>query len=317
LISGIRWVEELVTIAGGQPIFPELDAAGLARDRIVDPAEVARRNPEIIFASWCGKRVRKETIRGREGWSATAAVLHDRIFEVKSTYILQPGPACLTEGIRQLHAILTRETRQSATDNSARGGPGEKRRDGASPFGPQINGVLIDVQVDVSIHDLLVHLLCVLAHERQAGRSVGEGVLHAPSQHAVHGPLHRIRQLPLDRDTAERNRVPRFTLPIFAEVDDLLQPLRRIRESVLVKISPPSAVRSGRRFDFRRRVRPCSELAESQTEQEIRRVNFPEWRFSARPPPPRRRISRFEISSGPQFLPSALPASSTTYRSAQ
>jgi iron complex transport system substrate-binding protein len=110
LISGIRWVEELVEIAGGQPIFPELSAAGLARERIVDPLEVARRNPEIIFASWCGKRVRKETIRGRGGWSATAAVLHDRIFEVKSTYILQPGPASLTEGVRQLHAILTRET---------------------------------------------------------------------------------------------------------------------------------------------------------------------------------------------------------------
>jgi len=110
LISGIRWVEELVEIAGGQPIFPELSGAGLARDRIVDPLEVARRNPEIIFASWCGKRVRKETIRGRDGWSATAAVAHDRIFEVKSTYILQPGPACLTEGVRQLHAILTRET---------------------------------------------------------------------------------------------------------------------------------------------------------------------------------------------------------------
>ena len=110
LISGIRWVEELVTIAGGDPIFPELAGAGLARDRIVDPAEVARRNPEIIFASWCGKKVRQERIRGREGWSAVAAVANTRIFEVKSTYILQPGPASLTEGVRQLHATLTRET---------------------------------------------------------------------------------------------------------------------------------------------------------------------------------------------------------------
>src|SRR6185295_5403412 len=106
----IRWVEELVEIAGGAPLFPELAGAGLARDRIVDPAEVARRNPEIIFASWCGKKVRQERIRGREGWGAVAAVANNRIFEVKSTYILQPGPASLTEGVRQLHATLTRET---------------------------------------------------------------------------------------------------------------------------------------------------------------------------------------------------------------
>jgi iron complex transport system substrate-binding protein len=106
LISGIRWVEELVEIAGGTPIFPELAAAGLARDRIVDPAEVARRDPEVIFASWCGKRMRKATITGRAGWNEVSAVRHDRIFEVKSTYILQPGPASLTEGVRQLHALL-------------------------------------------------------------------------------------------------------------------------------------------------------------------------------------------------------------------
>lgn len=103
LISGIRWVEELVDIAGGAPIFPELAAARLARDRIVDPAEVARRDPEIIFASWCGKRMKKATIVGRPGWSAITAVAHDRIVEVKSTYILQPGPASLTDGVRQLH----------------------------------------------------------------------------------------------------------------------------------------------------------------------------------------------------------------------
>src|SRR6266699_38858 len=69
LISGIRWVEELVAIAGGTPIFPELAGAGLAKDRIVDPAEVARRDPQVIFASWCGKKVRKDTIRSRAGWS--------------------------------------------------------------------------------------------------------------------------------------------------------------------------------------------------------------------------------------------------------
>jgi iron complex transport system substrate-binding protein len=106
LISGIRWVEELVAIAGGDPVFPELGQAALARDRIVDPADVLRRDPDVVFASWCGKRVRKATIRSRPGWSAMSAVRHRRIFEIKSTYILQPGPACLTEGVRQLHALL-------------------------------------------------------------------------------------------------------------------------------------------------------------------------------------------------------------------
>jgi iron complex transport system substrate-binding protein len=106
LISGIRWVEELVAIAGGAPIFPELVTAGLAKDRIVDPLEVARRDPEVIFASWCGKKVRKTAIRSRPGWDAITAVREDRIFEIKSTYILQPGPASLTDGVRQVHAIL-------------------------------------------------------------------------------------------------------------------------------------------------------------------------------------------------------------------
>jgi iron complex transport system substrate-binding protein len=108
LISGIRWVEELVEIAGGAPIFPELASAGLAKDRIVDPAEVARRDPELVFASWCGKRMRKATIVNRPGWTNVAAVRDDRIFELKSTYILQPGPACLTEGVQQMHAIFAR-----------------------------------------------------------------------------------------------------------------------------------------------------------------------------------------------------------------
>jgi len=107
LISGIRWVEELVQIAGGDPVFPELATCGLAKDRIVDPTEAARRNPEVIFASWCGKKMRKATIQNRPGWDKVAAVRDDHIFEIKSTYILQPGPACLTEGVAQLHAHLT------------------------------------------------------------------------------------------------------------------------------------------------------------------------------------------------------------------
>ena len=110
LISGIRWVEELVEIAGGAPIFPELEAARLAKDRIVDAGEVARRDPQIVFASWCGKKVNVDRIRGRAGWDAVSAVRHNRIYEIKSTYILQPGPASLSDGVDQLHAILSRET---------------------------------------------------------------------------------------------------------------------------------------------------------------------------------------------------------------
>jgi iron complex transport system substrate-binding protein len=106
LISGIRWVEELVATAGGDPIFPELSDARLAKDRIVDPREVVRRDPEVIFASWCGKKVKFERIRNRPGWDAVAAVKSGRIYEIKSTYILQPGPASLTEGVRQLHQAL-------------------------------------------------------------------------------------------------------------------------------------------------------------------------------------------------------------------
>jgi iron complex transport system substrate-binding protein len=107
LISGIRWVEELVEIAGGDPIFPELRDKPLGRDRIVDPALVIERNPDVIVASWCGKAVRKRTIVERPGWDRVNAVRDDRIYEIKSTYILQPGPASLTEGVRQLHAILS------------------------------------------------------------------------------------------------------------------------------------------------------------------------------------------------------------------
>jgi iron complex transport system substrate-binding protein len=106
LISGIRWVEELVEIAGGDPIFPELAQCGLAKDRIVDPGEVARRDPDVVFASWCGKKMKKTTIQNRPGWDRVGAVRNDDIYEIKSTYILQPGPAALTDGVAQLHAHL-------------------------------------------------------------------------------------------------------------------------------------------------------------------------------------------------------------------
>jgi len=106
LISGIRWVEELVEIAGGDPIFPELRAKALGKDRIIDPNLVIERNPDVIVASWCGKAMKKRTIVERPGWDRVTAVREDRIHEIKSTYILQPGPASLTEGVRRLHDIL-------------------------------------------------------------------------------------------------------------------------------------------------------------------------------------------------------------------
>jgi iron complex transport system substrate-binding protein len=106
LISGIRWVEELVEIAGGDPIFPELRDKALGKDRIVDPAAVIARNPDVIIGSWCGKALKKRAIVERPGWDRINAVRHDQIHEIKSTYILQPGPASLTEGVQQLHAIL-------------------------------------------------------------------------------------------------------------------------------------------------------------------------------------------------------------------
>jgi len=108
LISGIRWVDELIEIAGGQPVFPELREQHSAKGRVVEPIAVIAANPEVIVASWCGRKVSKEKIRAREGWEKIAAVHEGHIYEVKSTYILQPGPAALTEGIRQLHIILAR-----------------------------------------------------------------------------------------------------------------------------------------------------------------------------------------------------------------
>lgn len=108
LISGIRWVEELIEIAGGQPTFPALRLQHSAKHRVVEPRAVVDAIPEAIIASWCGRKVNKDQIRAREGWSAIDAVRAGHIYEVKSTYILQPGPAALTEGVRQIHAILAR-----------------------------------------------------------------------------------------------------------------------------------------------------------------------------------------------------------------
>jgi iron complex transport system substrate-binding protein len=108
LISGIRWVDELVEVAGGEPVFPRLRDQQSATGRVVTPAQVAAANPDVVIASWCGRKVNKDQIRGREEWSRVEAVRSGNIYEIKSTYILQPGPAALTEGVRQLHWILAR-----------------------------------------------------------------------------------------------------------------------------------------------------------------------------------------------------------------
>jgi iron complex transport system substrate-binding protein len=108
LISGICWVDELIEIAGGDPIFPQLRSAALARDRIVSVDAVRAADPEVIVASWCGKAMKKRTIVERPGWSTVSAVRDDHVYEIKSTYILQPGPASLTEGVNRLHECIAR-----------------------------------------------------------------------------------------------------------------------------------------------------------------------------------------------------------------
>jgi iron complex transport system substrate-binding protein len=112
LISGICWVEELIGLAGGQPVFPELRDKRLAKDRIVTADAVVRLDPQVIIASWCGKRLNPETIRNRPGWQEISAVRHNRIFEIKSAYILQPGPASLTDGLAQLCEIISAAAEQ-------------------------------------------------------------------------------------------------------------------------------------------------------------------------------------------------------------
>ncbi|MGH9200988.1 MAG: ABC transporter substrate-binding protein, partial [Vicinamibacterales bacterium] len=114
LIGGIRWTEELIEIAGGEPVFPEHRDASLAKDRIVTSDQVIARAPDIIIGSWCGKPVRVEKIKARPGWDQIPAVRDGHIYEVKSTYILQPGPAALTEGVAQIAAILQRWAVSSA-----------------------------------------------------------------------------------------------------------------------------------------------------------------------------------------------------------
>lgn len=107
-ISGIRWVSELLGIAGGDDVFPELACESLGKNRIIAAgADIVRRNPDIIIGSWCGKKFRPEKVAARAGWQDVAAVKTGQLFEIKSADILQPGPAALTDGVVQMHRIVT------------------------------------------------------------------------------------------------------------------------------------------------------------------------------------------------------------------
>jgi iron complex transport system substrate-binding protein len=107
LISGIGWVSELVTLAGGEECFPELAGQSLGRNRIIaDPLEVPRRAPDIVLASWCGKKFRPASLAARAGWQDIPAVRDGYLREIKSAIILQPGPAALTDGVRAIQGVI-------------------------------------------------------------------------------------------------------------------------------------------------------------------------------------------------------------------
>jgi iron complex transport system substrate-binding protein len=114
-ISAIAWVSELIGVAGGDDCFPELAAKAMGKDRIIaDGGEIVRRNPDIIFGSWCGRKFKPDHVRARAGWENVNAVKNNQLFEIKSAEILQPGPASLTDGVEQLHRVILDWNRQHA-----------------------------------------------------------------------------------------------------------------------------------------------------------------------------------------------------------
>jgi iron complex transport system substrate-binding protein len=106
IITGLCWVSELIEIAGGDDIFPEKRLEAAAKNRVVSADAVAARAPDVILASWCGKKVRPEKMAAREGWEHIPAIASGRIHEIKSPIILQPGPAALTDGLDAIRAAL-------------------------------------------------------------------------------------------------------------------------------------------------------------------------------------------------------------------
>lgn len=114
-ISAIQWVAELVRIAGGDDIFPELAAESLGKARILaDADEVVRRAPDLIIGSWCGKKFRAGQVGARPGWAAIPAVRNGHVHEIKSPIILQPGPAALFDGLSELHRLIAHASRTRA-----------------------------------------------------------------------------------------------------------------------------------------------------------------------------------------------------------
>lgn len=106
-ICGIQWVSELIGIAGGEDCFADLSCRPGAQQRIIaDADEVVRRAPDLIIGSWCGKKFRPERVRERHGWSEIPAVRDGHLHEIKSCDILQPGPAALSDGLRQLQSLI-------------------------------------------------------------------------------------------------------------------------------------------------------------------------------------------------------------------
>lgn len=115
LITGIRWVSELIGVAGGDDVFPERAQCALAKDRILaDAGEVVSRAPDVILGSWCGKRFRPDRVVARAGWSAVPAVRDGELHEIKSPLILQPGPAALTDGLDAIHQVFKQWSTQRA-----------------------------------------------------------------------------------------------------------------------------------------------------------------------------------------------------------
>lgn len=107
IITGIGWVSELIEAAGGIDCFSHLRKHQSASDRIIQPSEVIDARPDIIIGSWCGKKFRPEKVAKRDGWHEIPAVANNRIYEIKSPIILQPGPAALTDGFDAIRAMVS------------------------------------------------------------------------------------------------------------------------------------------------------------------------------------------------------------------
>lgn len=105
LITGIRWVSELIEVAGGRDVFAELSGGGAARERVVEPEEVVRRDPQIILVSWCGKPADRAAIASRPGWAGIAAVKNGEVHEIDGSDILSPGPSLMV-GLRRIHDLI-------------------------------------------------------------------------------------------------------------------------------------------------------------------------------------------------------------------